>query len=185
MSTQFRSTSHNMISHLGGSIMPPFQYKPPRPIQFKVPQGKIPPILNPEIMTGKTLVAQNAMRITAEQLESAKKAIKKQLGKEREFRMCVHATFARTARPFGIKRGQGRGDISEYVARVPAGRALFQIPGMTPGEGAGTIKPNWSSFRTVGLAMHSRCQFRDQTNQFKMDQVSISTPAKDQLKYRK
>lgn len=162
--------------------MPPFVYRPPRPVQFKVFQGKIPAITKPEIQIGKTLVAQGAMRVTAEQLEAAKKAIKKQLGKEREFRMNVHATFSRTARPFGIKRGQGRGGISEYVARVPAGRVLFQIPGLTPGEGAaGSIRPNWSSFRTVGLAMHARCQFRDQTNQFRMDQVSISTPARLQV----
>ena len=160
--------------------MPPFVYKPPRPIQFKVSQGKIPPIVDPEIKMGKTLVAQGAMRVTAEQLEAAKKAIRKQLGKEREFRMNVHATFSRTERPFGVKRGQGRGGISEYVARVPAGRVLFQIPGLTPGEGASSIRPNWSSFRTVGLAMHARCQFRDQTNQFSMDQVNISTPAKQQ-----
>ena len=158
--------------------MPPFVYKPPRPVQFKVSQGKIPPILSPEIQMGKTLVAQGAMRVTAEQLEAAKKAIKKQLGKEREFRMNVHATFSRTERPFGIKRGQGRGGISEYVARVPAGRVLFQIPGLTPGA---SHRPNWSSFRTVGLSMHARCQFRDQTNQFKMDQLNITTPARDQV----
>jgi ribosomal protein L16/L10AE len=165
--------------------MPPFVYKPPRPVQFKVSQGKIPPIHNPEIMIGKTLVAQGAMRVTAEQLEAAKKAIKKQIGKEREFRMNVHATFSRTERPFGVKRGQGRGGISEYVARVPAGRVLFQIPGLTPGDGvASSIRPNWSAFRTVGLAMHARCQFRDQTNQFRMDQINISTPAKEQIRYK-
>jgi ribosomal protein L16/L10AE len=163
--------------------MPPFVYKPPRPVQFKVFQGKIPSIINPDIQMGKTLVAQGAMRVTAEQLEAAKKVIKKQIGKEREFRMNVHATFSRTERPFGVKRGQGRGGISEYVARVPAGRVLFQIPGLTPGEGtAGALKPNWSAFRTVGLAMNARCQFRDQTNQFKMDQVNISTPAREQLR---
>lgn len=162
--------------------MPPFVYKPPRPVQFKVFQGKIPPIYNPEIVMGKSIVAQGAMRITAEQLESAKKTIKKQLGKEREFRMLVHATFSRTERPFGVKRGQGRGGISEYVARVPAGRPIFQIPGLTPAEGVGSIRPNWSAFRTVGLAMHARCQFRDQTNQFQMDQVNIATPARDQLR---
>jgi ribosomal protein L16/L10AE len=162
--------------------MPPFVYKPPRPVQFKVFQGKIPAIVDPDIKMGKTLVAQGAMRVTAEQLEAAKKAIKKQLGKEREFRMNVHATFSRTERPFGVKRGQGRGGISEYVARVPAGRVLFQIPGLTPGEGTmGAIRPNWSSFRTVGLAMHARCQFRDQTNQFRMDQVNITTPAREQI----
>mgnify|MGYP001122041701 CR=1 FL=1 len=157
--------------------MPPFVYKPPKPVQFKVAQGKIPPILNPEIMMGKTLVAQGAMRVTAEQLEAAKKAIKKHIGKDREFRMNVHATFSRTERPFGIKRGQGQGGISEFVARVPAGRVLFQIPQLTPSQG---LRPNWSSFRTVGLSMHARCQFRDQTNQFRMDQVSISTPASEQ-----
>ena len=157
--------------------MPPFVFKPPKPVQFKVAQGKIPPIHNPEIMMGKTLVAQGAMRVTAEQLEAAKKAIKKHIGKDREFRMNVHATFSRTERPFGIKRGQGRGGISEFVARVPAGRVLFQIPQLTPIAG---LRPNWSSFRTVGLSMHARCQFRDQTNQFRMDQVNISTPASEQ-----
>ena len=155
-------------------------------MQFKVAQGKIPPLLNPDIQMGKTLVAQGAMRVTAEQLEAAKKAIKKHIGKDREFRMNVHATFSRTERPFGVKRGQGRGGISEYVARVPAGRVLFQIPGLTPGDASlGHIRPNWSSFRTVGLAMHARCQYRDQTNQFKMDQLNIATPAKVQVSLEK
>ena len=160
--------------------MPPIIFRPPRPIQFKVPAGEIPIQPNPEILMGKTLVAQQALRITSEKLEEARKTLRRYLGKNREFRINVHATFPVTKRPQGTKRGQGRGAIDHHVARVPAGKPIVHIPSISPMSSMqGT---DWHAFRTVALTMPSKFQFRDQTNNFKFDVVNLQVPARVQMK---
>ena len=162
--------------------MPPNYFRPPRPIQFKVPSGEIPIQRNPLVQMGKTLVAQQALRITSEKLEEARKTLRKFIGKSREFRVNVHATFPVTKRPEGVKRGQGRGAIDHHVARVPAGKPIFQIPNLTPLPG---MVADWRGFRTVALTLPSKFQFRDQTNVFAFDRKNIQVPARVQMRKNK
>ena len=146
---------------------------------FKVPSSEIPILPNPRIQMGKTLVAQQSLRITADKLEEARKTMRRFLGKNREFRINVHATYAVSRRPDGVKRGQGKGPINHYVARVPAGQPIIQVPNLTPLPGI--MSPEWRAFRTVALSMPSKFQFRDQTNNFAFDRKTAGVPARVQM----
>ena len=159
--------------------MPPVVFRPPRPVHFRVPSGEIPIQANPEIQMGKTLVAQQAIRIKGNHLDEARKTMRKYLGKNREFRMNVFATFAVTKRPVGTKRGQGRGPIDHFVARVPAGKPIIQVPSITPMPGV--MPPEWHGFRTIAMSLPSKFQFRDQTNHFGFDRLNLKIPAKVQM----
>ena len=127
---------------------------------------------------GKTLVAQQPLRISADQLDATRKTMRKFLGKYREFRILVNATLAVCRRPQGTKRGQGRGSIDRYVARVPAGRPIVQVPAVTP---LPLVYPNWQAFRSVACALPGKFQFRDQTNHFAMDRASAGVSARIQM----
>ncbi|KAF4756689.1 hypothetical protein FOZ62_014831, partial [Perkinsus olseni] len=62
--------------------MPPIKFRPPKPVQFRVPRAAIPELeQKPIIHMGKTLIAQEAKRIKAEHLEEARKILRRKLGK--------------------------------------------------------------------------------------------------------
>ena len=155
--------------------MPPVQFKPPKAVQIRVAQGEIRRLSAPEVKMGKSLVPSQALRITADQLDDARKTMRRVLGKFREFRMDVHATFPVCERPQGVKRGQGRGPIHHHVARVPAGRPIVSMPSLTT---AGTV--NWAAFRAVSFTLPAAFKFRDQTNCFAFDRVRAEIPARFQ-----
>ncbi len=154
--------------------MPPVIFKVPKAVHIRVPHGEIPRLPGPEIKMGKTLIPTQPLRITADQLEDARKSMRRILGKSREFRQNVHATFPVCRRPEGVKRGQGRGPIHHHVARVPAGRPVFHMPSITPLPG---MTPNWWAFRSVAMTLPAKFQFRDQTNNFAFDRVRADVPA--------
>jgi ribosomal protein L16/L10AE len=158
--------------------MPPILFRPPKPIQIRTPHGEIPRMSNPEIQMGKTLVAMQSLRITADQLDAARKTMRRILGKQREFRVNVHATFPVCKRPQGTKRGQGRGPIDHHVARVAAGKPIIHIPALTPTIGGHQVPVNWWAFRTVACGLPSKFQFRDQSNSFEFDRINCSLPAR-------
>ncbi|KAF4664027.1 hypothetical protein FOL47_005337 [Perkinsus chesapeaki] len=161
------------------SKMPPVKFRPPKPVQFRVPKAAIPELeQKPIIHMGKTLIAQEAKRIKAEHLEEARKILRRKLGKGKEFNMLVHATFPVTNRVEGTKRGKGKGEIAYHVARVPVGGALFQIPGV---PGLPGLAPDYRGFSGIQGRFPINCQYRNQTNHFKMDRVCAEVPARVQL----
>ena len=158
--------------------MPPILLKPPKPIHIRVAHGEIPRLAGPEVKMGKSLIPAQPLRITADQLDDARKTMRRVLGKFREFRLNVHATYPVCERPQGVKRGQGRGPIHHHVARVPAGRPVFQIPSITTlPQGA----VNWAAFRSVAMTLPATFKFRDQCNNFNFDRVRADVPAWKQL----
>lgn len=57
--------------------MPPVRFKPPQQVRIKCPKGRIAPLDEPEIKLGKTIVAAAPHRITAEQLEQARRTLRR------------------------------------------------------------------------------------------------------------
>ncbi|KAF4663363.1 hypothetical protein FOZ61_001711 [Perkinsus olseni] len=160
-------------------LMPPIKFRPPKPVQFRVPRAAIPELeQKPIIHMGKTLIAQEAKRIKAEHLEEARKILRRKLGKGKEFNMLVHATYPVTNRVEGTKRGKGKGEIAYHVARVPVGGALFQIPGV---PGLPGLAPDYKGFSGIQGRFPINCQYRNQTNNFKMDRVCAEVPARVQV----
>ncbi|CAJ1403905.1 unnamed protein product [Effrenium voratum] len=145
---------------------PPIRYKPPLPVRFKVPKGNIVP-LEPnvqDVQLGKSLVAAQPHRITADQIELGRKILRRFMGRKGDFLVNVHATYSVTRKPQGVKMGKGKGAIDFFVARVPAGRVMFRIPSLNPFPGG--YNPNFQAFTEIASKMPMATKIRQQYNVF-------------------
>ncbi|PFH32245.1 putative 50S ribosomal protein L16 [Besnoitia besnoiti] len=151
--------------------MPPVRFKLPQEVRIKVPIGRIPPAVSHEVRLGKSLVAVAPHRVTAEQLEDARRILRRHLGRTKEVHANVHATYAVTRKPEGTKMGQGKGSIDRFVARVPAGRILFHIPQVNPFHPFPEVQPNFAAFKAIAPRLPMPVVFREQNNFFQMHSV--------------
>lgn len=153
--------------------MPPVFYKAPLVVQHKVPKGRIIPLKEPDVRLGKSLITLTPRRIKAESLENLRFALKRILHKQKERIVDVHATYAVTKNPDGVKMGQGKGRIHHYVARVPAGYPILHLPQLKPLAGDGA--PLFLGFQKAVGNLPVHCGFRSQQNIFKVDSFSHKT----------
>eukprot|EP00389_Voromonas_pontica_P018480 GDKH01029068.1.p1 GENE.GDKH01029068.1~~GDKH01029068.1.p1 ORF type:complete len:194 (-),score=4.55 GDKH01029068.1:77-658(-) len=158
--------------------MPPVNYKPPKPVQLRAPKGTPVRLSSPDTMLGKTIVATMPHRISQNQLENMRRNIRHHVGKKAEINMNVHATYGVTAKPHGCKMGQGRGPIVKYVARVAAGRALFNLPAVNPLADFGPLRPNFMALKKWTAALPVTVQVRSQNNIFEVDSFHVLQKAK-------
>ncbi|OEH74317.1 ribosomal protein [Cyclospora cayetanensis] len=161
--------------------MPPVRFKPPQQVRIKCPKGRIVPLNEPEVKLGKTIVAAAPHRITAEQLEQARRTLRRYLGRSKEMLANVHATYPVTRKAEGVKMGQGKGAIDHFVARVPAGRVLFHIPQINPFHALLPQSPNYRAFKAVAGKLPFPVVFREQNNYFPMDSVQRLIDAKKRI----
>ena len=75
------------------------------------------------------LKALSAGRITSNQIESARKAITKAIGKTGRVWIRIFPDMPFTKKPAEVKMGKGKGDIEGYVARVLPGQIMFEVDG--------------------------------------------------------
>ncbi|MEK7635340.1 MAG: 50S ribosomal protein L16 [Patescibacteria group bacterium] len=68
-------------------------------------------------------------RITSNQIESARKAITRSLGKTGRVWIRIFPDMPFTKKPAEVKMGKGKGDIEGYCARVLAGQVMFEVDG--------------------------------------------------------
>lgn len=68
-------------------------------------------------------------RITSNQIESARKAITRNLGKTGRVWIRIFPDMPFTKKPAEVKMGKGKGDIEGYCARIRAGQFLFEVDG--------------------------------------------------------
>src|SRR3989344_2092985 len=69
-------------------------------------------------------------RITSNQIESARKAITRNLGKTGRVWIRIFPDMPFTKKPAEVKMGKGKGDIEGYCARVLAGQVMFEVDGV-------------------------------------------------------
>jgi large subunit ribosomal protein L16 len=75
------------------------------------------------------LKAMTPGRITSNQIESARKAITRSLGKTGKVWIRIFPDMPFTKKPAEVKMGKGKGDIEGYCARVLAGQVIFEVDG--------------------------------------------------------
>lgn len=75
------------------------------------------------------LKAMTSGRITSNQIESARKAITRSLGKTGRVWIRIFPDMPFTKKPAEVKMGKGKGDIEGYCARVLAGQVTFEVDG--------------------------------------------------------
>ncbi len=68
-------------------------------------------------------------RITSNQIESARKAITRSIGKTGRVWIRIFPDMPFTKKPAEVKMGKGKGDIEGYCARVLAGQVMFEVDG--------------------------------------------------------
>ncbi|KAK1443617.1 hypothetical protein BgAZ_204930 [Babesia gibsoni] len=150
--------------------MPPIFYKAPLPVQHKVPKGRILPLKEPDLRLGKSLITLTPRRIKAESLEKLRFSLKRILHRQKERIVDLHATYAVTKNPDGVKMGQGKGRINHYVARVPAGYNILNLPQLKPF--VGTDRSLFLGFERALGNIPVPCAFRSQQNLFNVDNIS-------------
>lgn len=75
------------------------------------------------------LKAVTAGRVTSNQIESARKAITRNLGKTGRVWIRIFPDMPFTKKPAEVKMGKGKGDIEGYLTRVLAGQIMFEVDG--------------------------------------------------------
>ena len=69
--------------------------------------------------------------LSARHIESARQTIRRKL--ERQGKLWIHAfpDLPITRKPTELRMGKGKGSVSYWAMRVPAGRVLFEIEGVS------------------------------------------------------
>lgn len=76
------------------------------------------------------LKATSPERIRSEQLESARKVISREIGKNGKLWIRVFPDMPYTQKPAEVKLGKGKGDLAGYCVQVKPGRVLFEVDGI-------------------------------------------------------
>jgi large subunit ribosomal protein L16 len=76
------------------------------------------------------LKATTPGRIKSNQIEAARKAVTKSVGKTGKVWVRIFPDMPYTLKPAEVKMGKGKGDVQGYVAPVRAGRVLFEVDGV-------------------------------------------------------
>ena len=96
--------------------------------------------------------------IYARQIESARIAISKRLGKTGKMWIRIFPHMSLTKKPLEVRMGSGKGALDKWVAVVKEGTIMFEVAGITPEmaksglKAAGNILPiKWKIVKKEGL----------------------------------
>lgn len=76
------------------------------------------------------LKATAPARIRSNQIESARKAAQRAIGKTGRIWIRIFPDMPYTAKPAEVKLGKGKGDLQGYCAPVLPGRMIFEVDGV-------------------------------------------------------
>ncbi|MDP1624812.1 MAG: 50S ribosomal protein L16 [bacterium] len=76
------------------------------------------------------LKATSAFRIRSQQIESARKVLSREIGKNGKIWIRIFPDMPYTKKPAEVKLGKGKGDLEGYCAPVRPGRILFEVDGV-------------------------------------------------------
>jgi large subunit ribosomal protein L16 len=75
--------------------------------------------------------ATEGARIMSNQIEAARKALSRSLGKTGKIWIRIFPDMPLTKKPAEVKLGKGKGDLYGYCAPVKPGRIIFEVDGVT------------------------------------------------------
>jgi large subunit ribosomal protein L16 len=76
------------------------------------------------------LKAIDPARITANQIEAARRVIKRAVGKTGKVWIRIFPDRPVTKKPAEVKMGKGKGDVDHYCTPIRPGRVLFEVDGV-------------------------------------------------------
>lgn len=71
-------------------------------------------------------------RLTARQLESARRALTRHIKRGGKVWIRVFPDKPITQKPLEVRQGSGKGSVEYWVAQIQPGRVLFEIEGVSP-----------------------------------------------------
>jgi large subunit ribosomal protein L16 len=77
------------------------------------------------------LKAVSQKRVRSNQIEAARKAMTRHLGKTGKYWIRIFPDRPFTKKPSEVKMGKGKGDLQGYEVDVFPGRVLFEVDGVT------------------------------------------------------
>jgi large subunit ribosomal protein L16 len=77
------------------------------------------------------LKAMDSDRITARQIEAARRAISRQMKRQGKIFIRVFPDIPVTKKPAEVRMGSGKGSVEHYVFKVRPGRILFELQGVS------------------------------------------------------
>ncbi len=77
------------------------------------------------------LKAMAGARIMSNQIEAARKALSREVGKTGKVWIRIFPDMPLTKKPAEVKLGKGKGDLHGYCAPVKPGRVIFEVDGVT------------------------------------------------------
>ena len=76
------------------------------------------------------LKAQEPERVTARQIEAARRAITRQMKRQGRVWIRIFPDLPVTSKPTEVRMGKGKGSVDYWAARVHPGRVVFEIDGV-------------------------------------------------------
>ncbi|KQT83566.1 50S ribosomal protein L16 [Aurantimonas sp. Leaf443] len=76
------------------------------------------------------LKAMEPERVTARQIEAARRAITRQMKRQGRVWIRIFPDLPVTAKPTEVRMGKGKGGVEYWAARVAPGRIMFEIDGV-------------------------------------------------------
>jgi large subunit ribosomal protein L16 len=77
------------------------------------------------------LQAQGHERITSRQIEAARQAMTRHIKRGGKIWIRIFPDTPITKKPAEVRMGSGKGSVDHYVAKVKAGRIMFEMDGVT------------------------------------------------------
>ena len=77
------------------------------------------------------LQANGRCRMTARQIESARRAMTRHVKRQGKIWIRVFPDKPITKKPLEVRMGKGKGSVDHYVAKVRPGRVLYEIKGIS------------------------------------------------------
>jgi large subunit ribosomal protein L16 len=77
------------------------------------------------------LKAQEPDRVTARQIESARRVITRFIKRQGKLGIRIFPDIPVSAKPAEVRMGKGKGAVDRYVCRVKPGRVIFELDGVT------------------------------------------------------
>lgn len=77
------------------------------------------------------LQAQTSEWVTARQIEAARIAITRRMGREGQVIIRIFPHLSKTAKPIGVRMGKGKGNPEKWVAVVREGTMMFEVGGVS------------------------------------------------------
>ena len=78
------------------------------------------------------LKAETADRITSRQIEAARRAMTRYVKRGGKIWIRIFPDIPVTKKPAEVRMGSGKGSVDHYVAKVRAGRVMFEMDGVSP-----------------------------------------------------